>query len=65
MSKYVFKPYNPIFPKLFEQETENILKQKGYPEIHIIAPEENKQLQNEYHEFGFQKGNPYRWMWKK
>jgi ribosomal protein S18 acetylase RimI-like enzyme len=46
-------------------EGENIFKQKGYKEAHIIAPEEDLNRQKEYEKYGFTKGNPYRWMWKK
>jgi hypothetical protein len=46
-------------------EGEVILKQRGYHEAHIIAPENDKTRQKEYEQYGFQKGNPYRWMWKK
>lgn len=44
---------------------ETIFKDRGYSEAHIIAPEEDQSRQNEYEQNGFQKGNPYRWMWKK
>ena len=53
-----------IRSKLLSQG-ETIFQKKGYREAHIIAPEEDISRQQEYEQDGFQKGNPYRWMWKK
>ena len=47
------------------EEGEKILKQRGYKEAHIIAPENDRVRQDEYEQYGFKKGKPYRWMWKK
>lgn len=44
---------------------ETIFKERGYSEVHIIAPEEDQSRQHEYKQNDFQKGNTYRWMWKK
>jgi hypothetical protein len=55
----------PAVRKRLLAEGEVIFKQKGYNESHIIAPESDTDRQNEYQQNGFQKGNPYRWMWKK
>lgn len=41
------------------------LLEYGYREVHIIAPEDNAKIQEEYAHYGFTKGNPYRWFWKK
>ena len=46
-------------------DAERILIEYGYREIHIIAPEENHTIQEEYLHYGFTKGKPYRWFWKK
>jgi GNAT superfamily N-acetyltransferase len=46
-------------------DAETILKEYGYNEVHIIAPEEDKPIQDEYAHYGFTKGKPYRWFWKK
>lgn len=42
-----------------------IFKKRGYREAHIISPEGDLERQGEYENFGFQKGDSYRWMWVK
>jgi ribosomal protein S18 acetylase RimI-like enzyme len=68
-----------LFFRLVTQETEHaadirsklltkgeeIFKEKGYNEVHIIAPESDTERQEEYEQYGFKKGAEYRWFWKK
>lgn len=57
-------PDKNIREKLIEAGINN-LKSFGYKEVHIIAPEEDKDRQSEYEELGFKKGKIYQWMWRK
>lgn len=44
---------------------EQIFKNHGYNEVHILTPEEDLQRQEDYADYGFKKSRPYRWFWKK
>lgn len=44
---------------------EEIFKEKGYKETHVIAQEENVNQHKVLEEYGFNKGRLFRWFWKK
>lgn len=43
---------------------ENILRNKGYSEIHILVDESEAGLKRYYSKTGYKEGNLYRWMYK-
>ncbi len=47
------------------QHAEELLKQKGYKEVHIFAPLNDQDRQKEYIQEGFILGKEYKWAWKK
>ncbi|HVZ12261.1 MAG TPA: GNAT family N-acetyltransferase [Patescibacteria group bacterium] len=44
---------------------EKIFKDEGYNEVHILAPADDTNKQNEYENYGFNSGKNYKWFWKK
>jgi hypothetical protein len=46
-------------------EAENILRKRGYEEVHNTAPLEDLSALMEREKLGFNKGKPYMWFWKK
>lgn len=50
---------------LLLQSGEEIFKETGYSETHIIAPDDDIERQKEYTEYGFKLGKNYMWFWKK
>ncbi len=55
---------NEEVKKLLLAKGEEFFRVKGYKRIDIIAPEEDLSRQKEYADYGFNKGNLYRWFWK-
>ncbi len=43
---------------------QQIFGQRGYKEIHIMAPEQDYDRQRELHKLGYKTGRDYRWMWR-
>lgn len=43
---------------------ENILRKRGYPEVHILVNESEIGLKQYYSKIGYKEGNLYRWMYK-
>lgn len=51
--------------KVLLEEGEKRFKQMGFAESHILALDDDKEIQQKYEEYGFIKGKKYRWFWKK
>lgn len=46
------------------KSAEDALKDKGYPEVHILVGENETELKEYYAKMGYKKGKLYRWMYK-
>lgn len=50
--------------KLLVSKSEEILKEKGYKEVHNTSPSDNEDALSEREILGFKKGSEYTWFWK-
>ena len=51
--------------KALMRRGEEILRQKGYNHVNILVASDDTELQSYYEKQGYEKGNPYVWMFKE
>ena len=46
------------------KSVEDVLRDRGYPEVHILVGENETELKEYYAKMGYEEGNLYRWLYK-